>query len=51
MLRHLTVKMDAAVTGPSPMMKEEKSRNVTEGPAASADKPAEGAAPAQPAAA
>ena len=50
-LRHLTVKMDAAVTGPSPMMKEEKSRNVTEGPAASADKPAEGAAPAQPAAA
>ncbi len=27
-LRHLTVKMDAAVTGPSPMMKEEKSRSV-----------------------
>jgi len=27
-LRHLTVKMDAAVTAPSPMMKEEKSRNV-----------------------
>ena len=27
-LRHLTVKMDAAETGPSPMMKEEKSRNV-----------------------
>ena len=50
-LRHLTVKMDAAVTGPSPMMKEEKRRNVTECPAASADKPAEGAAPAQPAAA
>jgi small subunit ribosomal protein S6 len=51
-LRHLTVKMDEAVTGPSPMMKEEKSRNVTEGPAAaSTDKPAEGAAPAQPAAA
>jgi small subunit ribosomal protein S6 len=49
-LRHLTVKMDEAVTGPSPMMKEEKSRNVTDGPAA--DKPAaEGAAPVQPAAA
>ncbi len=28
-LRHLTVKMREAVTGPSPMMKEEKSRNVT----------------------
>jgi len=48
-LRHLTVKMTEAVTGPSPMMKEEKSRNVTDGP--STDKPAEGAAPAQPAAA
>jgi len=32
------------------MMKEEKSRNVTDGPA-TAEKPAEGAAPAQPAAA
>ena len=30
-LRHLTVSMKEAVTGPSPMMKEEKSRNVTEG--------------------
>ena len=49
-LRHLTVKMDEAVTGPSPMMKEEKSRNVTDGPVPT-DKPAEGAAPAQPAAA
>jgi small subunit ribosomal protein S6 len=39
-LRHLTVKMTEAVTGPSPMMKEEKSRNVTEGPAAG-EKPAE----------
>ena len=50
-LRHLIVKMDEAVTGPSPMMKEEKSRNVTDGPAG--DKPAEreGSAPAQPAAA
>jgi small subunit ribosomal protein S6 len=36
--------MDEAVTGPSPMMKEEKSRNVTDGPAA--DKPAEAAAAA-----
>jgi small subunit ribosomal protein S6 len=51
-LRHLIVKMDEAVTGPSPMMKEEKSRNVTDGPgAAPTEKPAEGAAPAQPAAA
>ena len=40
-LRHLTVKMDEAVTGPSPMMKEEKSRNVTDGPAPAGDKPAE----------
>jgi small subunit ribosomal protein S6 len=28
-LRHLTVKMDGAVTGPSPMMKEEKSKSLT----------------------
>jgi small subunit ribosomal protein S6 len=46
-LRQLTVKMTEAVTGPSPIMKEEKSRNVTDGP--STDKPAEGAAPVQPA--
>jgi small subunit ribosomal protein S6 len=46
-LRHLTVKMTEAVTGPSPMMKEEKSRNVTDGPATAGDKPAEAAAPAQ----
>ena len=45
-LRHLTVKMDEAVTGPSPMMKEEKSRNVTDGPAPVGEKPAEQAAPA-----
>jgi len=44
-LRHLTVTKSEAETGPSPMMKEEKSRNVTDGPAT--DKPAEGAAPAQ----
>jgi small subunit ribosomal protein S6 len=59
-LRHLIVSKSAAETGPSPMMKEEKSRNVTDGPAA--DKPnereasapvvpRESAAPAQPAAA
>ena len=27
-LRHLTVKMEAAEVGPSPMMKEEKSKSV-----------------------
>ena len=51
-LRHLTVSKSEAETGPSPMLKEEKSRNVTDGPAT--DKPAdrEGSAPAaQPAAA
>jgi small subunit ribosomal protein S6 len=48
-LRHLTVSKREAETGPSPMMKEEKSRNVTEGPAG--ERPAEGGAPAQPAAA
>jgi small subunit ribosomal protein S6 len=37
-LRHLTVSKSEAETGPSPMMKEEKSRNVTDGPAI--DKPA-----------
>ena len=42
-LRHLTVKMTEAVTGPSPMMKEEKSRNVTDGPAG--DRPAVESAP------
>jgi small subunit ribosomal protein S6 len=41
-LRHLTIKMKAAVTAPSPMMKEEKSRSLTEATAETA--PAEGAA-------
>src|SRR5512132_2315178 len=57
-LRHLIVSKREAETGPSPMMKEEKSRNVTEGPAAdrperegAAPIPREGSAPAQPAAA
>lgn len=58
-LRHLIVAMREAVVTPSPMMKEEKSRNVTDGPAAdkpnereaSAPIPRESAAPAQPSAA
>jgi len=33
-LRHLTVRMDKAVTEPSPMMKDEKSRSLLEVPAA-----------------
>ena len=51
-VRHLIVSKREAEVGPSPMMKEEKSRNVTDGPAA--DKPPvdrEASAPAQPAAA
>ena len=35
-LRHLTIKRDDAVTTPSPMMKEEKSRDVLEGTKAEA---------------
>ena len=45
-LRHLTVKMKAAVTTPSPMMKEEKSKSVATG-----DKPEGSAEAASPAAA
>ena len=48
-LRHLTVQMKAAVTTPSPMMKEEKSRSVLNGEApkaTEAPKPAEAAAAA-----
>ncbi len=46
-LRHLTVKMKAAVTSPSPMMKEEKSKSLMEGRGeAVADVAAEAAAPA-----
>ena len=51
-VRHLIVSKREAEVGPSPMMKEEKSRNVTDGPAA--DKPPvdrEASAQAQPAAA
>ena len=39
-LRHLTVKMKAAVTTPSPMMKEEKSKSLLSGEAAAAEAPA-----------
>jgi small subunit ribosomal protein S6 len=52
-LRHLTVTMSEAATGPSPMMKEEKSRNVTEGQGereAAKDAPAPGPAREAPAA-
>lgn len=42
-LRHLIVKMEAAVTAPSPMMKEEKSRSLT-APSAEEAKPAPAAA-------
>ena len=43
-LRHLTVRMNEAMTTPSPMMKEEKSRSLTQGPSADAPKPAAPAA-------
>ncbi len=39
-LRHLTVKTKAAVTTPSPMMKEEKSRSLTSAAPAAAAEPA-----------
>jgi len=38
-LRHLTIQMNAAVTAPSPMMKEEKSRSVLNGEAPKAGEP------------
>ena len=44
-LRHLTIRMDEAVTGPSPMMKEEKSRSLTQ-PAEVKAEPAATEAPA-----
>jgi small subunit ribosomal protein S6 len=54
-LRHLTVRMDDAVTAPSPMMKEEKSRSLTQPVEAKPEQaapvtPAESAEPATPAA-
>ncbi len=49
-LRHLTVKMTEAFTAPSPMMKEEKSRSMTqvhdEGPKPATPAPAAAPAPA-----
>ena len=42
-LRHLVVKMKRAVTAPSPMMKEEKSKSLIGGEAAPAAAPAEAA--------
>lgn len=42
-LRHLVVKMKRAVTTPSPMMKEEKSKSLIGGEAAPAAAPAEAA--------
>src|SRR5882672_6981348 len=49
-LRHLTVRMAEAMTAPSPMMKEEKSRSLTQGsgdaPKPAAPAPAPAAAPA-----
>ncbi|MCU0811409.1 MAG: 30S ribosomal protein S6, partial [Thiobacillaceae bacterium] len=40
-LRHLTIKRDSAVSTPSPMMKEEKSRDLLESGAAKAEPAAE----------
>lgn len=44
-LRHLTVRMEEAVTTPSPMMKEEKARSLTTAPEASEAPKAEEAEP------
>ena len=43
-LRHLTVKMKAAVTTPSPMMKEEKSKSMMPGEAVSTESTEQAAA-------
>ena len=50
-LRHLVVRMKKAFTTPSPMMKEEKARNLTAGPAPAEAAPKAEAAPAPAAAA
>lgn len=39
-LRHLTIKMKKAVTTPSPMMKEEKAKSLTQPAEAKAEQPA-----------
>ena len=44
-LRHLIILTDGAQTAPSPMMKEEKAKNLTHGPAQTVEQPA-AAAPA-----
>ena len=44
-LRHLTVRMSEAMTGPSPMMREEKSRSLTHPPADAAKTAAPAEAP------
>ena len=44
-LRHLIVQMSDAVTAPSPMMREEKSRSLTQPAAEEAAKPAAAPAP------
>ena len=46
-LRHLIIQTDEAQAAPSPMMKEEKAKNLTHGPAAVTEAPAP--APAAPA--
>ena len=45
-LRHLVVKMKHAIIAPSPMMKEEKSKNLLNGEKAEGAAPAEAAQPA-----
>src|SRR5262249_61447768 len=50
-LRHLIVKMPKAVTAPSPMMKEEKSKSLMERGGAGEGRPAEASSPAPAAAA
>ena len=50
-LRHLVVRMKKAFTTPSPMMKEEKARNLTAGPAPAAPPAAAPVTPAPAAAA
>ena len=47
-LRHLIVRMTEAMTAPSPMMKEEKSRSLTPAPASVAQSPAAQPSAAQP---
>ena len=50
-LRHLIVAMKDAVVAPSPMMKEEKAKNLTHGPAQPIEQPGSAGATAQAAAA